>query len=136
MPREVYTVPNQRTVTTNKANCSSKNSDEYYTPINLYALEQAMQKLSASAFKMWIYLGKNQNNYTFALSKVDTLKWCNFSEGTYSKAFNELANKGFLIPKTKGSNHYDFYEIAKPVEKKEEKPPVITIHKADGSFVF
>ena len=133
----VTTVPNQRTITTNKASCSSKNINEYYTPINLVALEKAMKQLSANAFKMWVYLGKNQNNYTFALSKVDALKWCGFSEGTYRKAFIELKEEGYLKAKTTGSNHYDFYEIAQPKEKNEEQPPTITVHKADcGGFNY
>lgn len=128
----VETVPNQRIVTTNKAACSGKSSNEYYTPINLLALEKAMQKLSANAFKMWAYLGKNQDKYTFALSKVDTLKWCNFSEGTYTRAFKELIEEGYLVCKEKGSNCYDFYEVSQKQEEIQE--PVITIHKAEGSI--
>ena len=127
------TVSNQRVITTNKEPCSKKSAEEYYTPINLKALELAMSSLSPNAFKMWVYLGKNQNNYTFALSKVDTLKWCGFSKGTYKTAFDELESKGFLVKVKDGSNHYDFYEIP----KEEEDPPVITIHKQQsGSFVF
>lgn len=56
-----------------------------------------MGKLSGNAFKMWVYLGKNKDNYTFALSKVDTLDWCGFSKNTYTSAFNELVKAGFLI---------------------------------------
>lgn len=127
------TVENQRVITTNKEPCSSKSADQYYTAINLKALELAMSSLSPNAFKMWVYLAKNQNNYTFALSKVDTLKWCGFSKGTYTTVFRELEGKGFLVKAKEGSNHYDFYEIP----KEEEDQPVITIHKQQGSsFVF
>lgn len=129
----MQTVENQRVITTNKEPCSKKSAEEYYTPINLKALELAMSSLSPNAFKMWVYLGKNQNNYTFALSKVDTLKWCGFSKGTYKNAFDELENKGFLVKQKEGSNHYDFYEIP----KEEEDQPVITIHKQQSSsFIF
>jgi hypothetical protein len=80
-----------------------------------------------------VYLGKNQNNYTFALSKVDTLKWCGFSKGTYKNAFDELVEKGYLVQANKGSNHYDFYEVP----REDEQQPVITIHKdQSSSFVF
>ena len=129
----MYTVENQRTITTNKEPCSKKSAAEYYTAINLNALQLAMSSLSPNAFKMWVYLGKNQNNYTFALSKVDTLKWCGFSQGTYSTVFKELKGKGYLVERQDGSKHFDFYEIP----KEEEDPPVITIHKQQSSnFVF
>ena len=127
------TSANQRVITTRKEKCSNKNKKEYYTITNLIALELAMSSLSPNAFKMWVYLGKNQNNYTFALSKVDTLKWCGFSKNTYTSAFNELEDKGYLV-KSK-SNHYDFFEI--PPEEPEE--PTITIHKeldTQPKFVF
>lgn len=130
----MQTVANQRTITTKKEPCSSKSAEEYYTTINLKALEIAMSSLSANAFKMWVYLGKNQNNYTFALSKVDTLKWCGFSKNTYSTVFKELESKGFLVREKENSNHYDFYELP----REEEDQPMITIHKEDPEkgFVF
>ena len=117
--------PNQRTITTKKEPC---NKDNIYTNINLEALQKAMRILKPTTFEMWIYLGKNQNNYTFALSKVDCLSWCNFSASTYQSAFMP-----YLVQSKDGSNHYDFYEI--PQEKEEEKP-LITMHKADNSFKF
>lgn len=129
----MYTVENQRTITTNKEPCSKKSAAEYYTAINLNALELAMSTLSPNAFKMWVYLGKNQNNYTFALSKVDTLKWCGFSKNTYTTVFRELEGKGYLVERQDGSKHFDFYEIP----REEEDQPVITIHKQQsGSFTF
>ena len=59
------TSPNQKTITVCKAICDNQN---YYTMINLEALDKAAQTLKSGAFKLWIYLAKNQNNYTFALS--------------------------------------------------------------------
>lgn len=122
--------PNQRIITTKKEPCSK---DNIYTAINLDALQKAMKILKPTTFEMWVYLGKNQNNHTFALSKVDCLSWCNFSASTYQSAFKELIETGYLIQSKDGSNHYDFYEI--PQEKEEEKP-LITMHKADNSFKF
>ena len=84
---------------------------------------------------MWVYLGKNQNNYTFALSKVDALKWCGFSKNTYGAAFKELVEEGYLVQSDKQSNHYDFYEVSQKQE--EEEQPTITVHKEENSgFVF
>ena len=96
--------PNQRTITTKKEPC---NKDNIYTSINLEALKKAMNILKPTTFEMWLYLGKNQNNYTFALSKVDCLSWCNFSASTYQSAFKELIETGYLVQSKSGSNHYD-----------------------------
>lgn len=122
--------PNQRIITTKKELC---NKDNIYTLINLEALQKAMKILKPTTFEMWVYLGKNQDNHTFALSKVDCLSWCNFSASTYQSAFKELIETGYLVQSKDGSNHYDFYEV--PQEKEEEKP-LITMHKADNSFKF
>lgn len=105
-------VPNQREYTTNKAKCSGKQANEYYTPVNLLALKEAMKTLSGTAFKMWMYLGKNQDNKTFALSKVDVMNWCGFSRNSYTNAFKELEKAGYLIQDSDRKHHYDFYEIA------------------------
>ena len=122
--------PNQRTITTKKEPC---NKDNIYTSINLEALKKAMNILKPTTFEMWLYLGKNQNNYTFALSKVDCLSWCNFSASTYQSAFKELIETGYLVQSKSGSNnHYDFYEMP----QEEEEKPLITMHKADNSFKF
>lgn len=127
----VETVANQRTVTTKKEKCSGNVAAEYYTPINLNALKEAMKELSGSAFKMWVYLGKNQNNYTFALSKVDAMAWCGFSKNTYTAAFNELVKEGYLVRAAENSNHYDFYEVARKQEQ-----PIITVHKEEQQKEF
>lgn len=128
----IETVQNQRVVTTKKEKCSGNSEAEYYTPINLIALKEAMNNLGGSAFKMWVYLGKNQNNYTFALSKVDAMAWCGFSKNTYKNAFDELVEAGYLVQTAAGSNHYDFYELS---QKKEEEP-VITVHKEEQPAAF
>lgn len=124
------TNPNQRTIKTKKETC---NKDNLYTSINLAALKEAMKELKPTTFELWVYLAKNQNNYTFALSKVDCLSWCKFKESTYHSAFKELVDKRYLIQSKADSNHYDFYEVA---QVKEEEKAIITTHKADSSFKF
>lgn len=113
----MYTVPNQRVIKTHKEKCG-KDDKKYYTVINLKALAEAANNLSGSAFKMWIYLAKNQNNYKFALSKVDATSFCDFSKNTYYSAFAELEEKGYLI-QGNCATYYDFYEVTK--KKKEDK---------------
>lgn len=127
MSNEYTSVANQRVITTKKEEC---NKDNIYTPINLSALREAMPDLNGNEFKMWVYLGKNKDGYTFALSKVDCIRWCGFSESTYGNAFKGLVAKGYLIQRNDGSNHYDFYEVA------QDDKPLITTHKSKDKFVF
>lgn len=116
-------VPNQRELTTKKTKCSGKVKDEYYTATNLNALKEAMKTLSGSAFKLWVYLGKNQDNYTFALSRADAMSWCGFSRNTFTKAFEELEKEGYLVQDKDKKYHYDFYELPQ-IE--------VTTHKKDA----
>lgn len=59
------TSPNQKTITVEKEKCDKQH---LYTTINLLALETAGAELKAGAFKLWVYIAKNQNNFTFGLS--------------------------------------------------------------------
>ena len=55
-----------------------------------------MGQLKGESFKLWCYLNKNQNNYTFSLSKVDAIKWGIGSKSSYDRAVAELIEKGYL----------------------------------------
>lgn len=99
---------NQKTINVQKESCNKSN---LYAMYNLNALQTAMIDLKGEAFKLWVYIGKNQNGYTFALSKVDAIKWGIGSKSSYDRAVKELIEKGYLVEKSK--NHYDFYEVPK-----------------------
>jgi hypothetical protein len=73
-----------------------------------------MIDLKGEAFKLWCYINKNQNNYTFALSKVDAIKWGIGSKSSYDRAVKELIEKGYLVETT--PNHFEFYELPKAEE--------------------
>ena len=77
------TVANQKTITTKSAKHDKNN---IYAMLNIEAMGQAMELLKPNSFKIWCYLAKNQNNYTFALSAVDACKFCNMSKPTYLAA--------------------------------------------------
>ena len=115
------TVENQKTVTTNGAKHDKEN---IYAKLNIDAMETAMTLLKPNAFKLWCYMAKNQNNYTFALSAVDVCKFCNIGKSTYHTSVQELINVGYLV-NTNG-NHYDFYE-----ELPEAEETIVTIRKND-----
>ena len=77
-----------------------------------------LQNTILTAFKMWCYLGKNQDRFTFALSREDAMQYCGFSKNTYTAAVNELIEKKFLKQSEQQKNYYLFYEL--PKEYKQE----------------
>ena len=121
------TVANQKTITTKGAKHNKANT---YAMLNIDAMQEAMILLKPNTFKLWCYMAKNQNNYTFALSCVDACSFCKMSKPTYLSSVQELIETGYLV-KTKG-NHYDFYEKLPD----EEEVIEITVKKNDNEFVF
>lgn len=114
---ENYVVPNQRKILVVKEPTNKQSVENYYTAINLLALENASSKLRSKAgFKLWVYIAKNQNRFKFAMSSLDFCQWSGYAIKAYRSAFNELVDKGFLVEERK--NEYVFYEY--PNEHKEE----------------
>lgn len=116
------TVPNQKTISVYKEKCSA---EEKYSMYNLYALQTAMNNLKGEAFKLWVYIGKNQHGYTFGLSKVDAINWGIGSKSSYDRAVKELIEKGYLVESS--PNHYDFFEIP------EAEEIIVTVNKASAA---
>lgn len=117
------TVPNQKTISVQKEKC---NAEELYSMYNLCALQHAMLDLKGEAFKLWVYIGKNQHGYTFGLSKVDAIAWGVGSKSSYDRAVKELIEKGYLVETS--PNHYDFFELPQ-----EEEEFIITVNKASAA---
>ena len=87
------TVPNQRTITVNK---EKTDKSHRYTANNLDALDEAARRLqSKGGFKLYMYLAKNQNNYSFALSSADFCAWSGLGITAYNSAFEELREQGY-----------------------------------------
>lgn len=82
--------------------------------INLEALAIASKELKNSAFKLFIYLAKNQNSYKFALSNKDFKDYSGINRTGYDNAVKELIEKGYL--EDKGNNNFVFYELPKKAE--------------------
>lgn len=124
--------PNQRNIKINKEKTDDNN---YYAKINLDALQNAMHSLSPKAFELWIYFAKNQDNYTFYLSKVDFLNWSNVKSTSYYQAFDELVQARYLIAidtYNAEPKKYNFYET--PQEEPKEDKIEITINKKEFMF--
>lgn len=97
--------------------------------------------LPANAFKLWVYLDKNANNYEFALSCVDYCHWSGASASTYHRAIQELKNQHYLVEDSRRKNTYIFYEM--PHHDKTTDITIIvpedkvkTYQKEKDKFVF
>lgn len=108
---ETAAAPNQKHITVKKANCSKT---ELYAMYNLDAMQNAMKELSGESFKLWCYLGKNQNGYSFDLSKVAALNFGIGSKSSYDRGVRDLIQKGFLVEI--GKNNYRFIEYPQKQE--------------------
>lgn len=117
----MQTVANQKTIKTIKEPC---NKDNLYSMYNIDAQQAAALDLKGETFKLWCFIGKNQNGYTFALSKVEAMKWGIGSKSSYDRAVKELIEKGYLVETS--PNHFTFYE------KPKAKEIVITVVKENG----
>lgn len=101
------TYPNQKEVQVAKR--TPRDSKHLYSMNNLDALRQAMNCLKGSGLKMWLYLNKNQDNYRFALSRVDCAEW-GIRKDSYYDGIKDLIANGYLRQSQPGSNLYIFYE--------------------------
>lgn len=128
---EIKTVPNQRVISINK---SPTDKQHYYTANNLSALDQASNRLqSVGGYKLYIYLAKNQNKYTFALSSKDFQVWSGLGKQAYKTGFEELVKCGYLVQDKTQKNKYNFYDKVKEPEDEEQIDEVLIEY---NNFVF
>ena len=73
----------------------------------------AARDLSAHAFKLYLYLASNANNYTLALSPAAVRQEIGMARSTYHDQFHVLLDKGYLVPSH--GNTFDFYEVPRPI---------------------
>lgn len=103
------TSPNQRWIRINKTKVE-KNTGVERPYLNAYKdiLEKAAKELSGNAFKLYIYLLSNNNNYSFGFSPKDVSERYGCSIDTVRNAFTILVNKGFLILDSESKARYIF----------------------------
>lgn len=129
-------MPNQRIISIKgKEPCDT---DNIYAKINIKAMLNAMKNLTPKNFQVWLYLAKNQNNYTFSLSPKAVQEETGIVKSSVQEGIRTLIRKKYLIQRNDGSNIYDFYE--KPQEE-QEKVIQIQVHKeeqkdSNNGFVF
>lgn len=102
------TVPNQRVITILKTETTR---DKHFAAVDMEALFGAMYDLkSLCGFKLYMYLAKNKGNYSLALSSQDFMNCANCSKTAYNTAFNELVEKGYLVPKADSKTRFLFVD--------------------------
>ena len=111
-------VPNQKIVQIGKR--TVRDGKHLYAMMNLDAMQQAMRTLKGSSLKMWLYLNKNQENYTFDLSRTACLEW-GIKKDSYYDGVRELVEKGYLVQAREGSNYYTFYESPRTENQNSDK---------------
>ena len=119
------TSPNQRIFTIRRdMPKQSKDNKRPYMVAYTDIIEEAGRNLSTvGAFKVYLYMISNQDNYRFGCSPQDIADKYGISLKTAKDGIDKLIENGYLI--STGKNTYEFHE--KPVEIGLE--PVDTIRK-------
>lgn len=68
-----------------------------YASVEERYMFKAMHELTGSAFKLFMYLCSNKNDYHFALSPVAVGRSTGMSKGSYESAVRQLLEKGYLV---------------------------------------
>lgn len=97
---------NQKTIIVEKEN------DGLFVNVSNKALQEAMCNLKNYSFKLWIYIAKNKDQYTFSLSKKDCENW-GINKSSYHGAIQDLIDKGYLRESKRKENTYYFIENPK-----------------------
>ena len=103
--------PNQKHIKVFKEPCDRKN---IYAMVNISAMKNAAQQLKPAAFKLWMYLAKNQQHYELDLSSKAVENEFGMKKDMYDNAVHELIDKGFLVLQ-QGKTNYHFYELPSPL---------------------
>lgn len=114
------TVPNQKVVHVNR-DMPDKNEGNFLLikKAHLYA---AYRDLNATALCLYLYLAGNMDGFNLAFSPQAVYNEMGMPISTCKDQLKTLIAKGYLVPKSEGSNIYDFYEIPKVKERAETAP--------------
>ncbi|MBP1536958.1 MAG: hypothetical protein ILA17_03695 [Ruminococcus sp.] len=117
----IVTSANQKVITTHK---TRSDAEHLYSIDNIEAVKKAARELKSTAFKLYVIMNLNQNEYTYALSPKALHESIGISGGQYHRAVQELMERGYLIEDDKRKNLYHFYEL--PAENDTVIPKMVT----------
>lgn len=110
--------PNQYSIVINRQavkNSSGKNRP--YLIVYNDNLTMAMKKLSGTAFKVYIYLLSNKDNYKLEYSPQAIANEIGISKDSARKALKEFEAKRYIIPDREHPSSLQFYEYNSYVEE-------------------
>ena len=118
-------IPNQKIIKINreKVDKGAGNNGRLYLVAYQDNITAAMNNLSHTGFKVYIYLLFNKDQFVVAYSPEYIHKLIGICNESARRAFKELIEKGYIDKNDKG---YDFYEyphrkpVIKPVGEKRE----------------
>ena len=83
-----------------------------YGMYNIEALQQAMATIkTVGGIKIWCYINKNQDLFTFDLSRQELLNSWGLTRATYDSGIEELISLGYLTPIGDSDNVLLFHEV-------------------------
>ena len=125
--------PNQRFINTLAAGHEICDTEHLYLKQQKEAMFRAMKNLTPTNFEVWLYIASQKKDYTFAFSPAAITKETGIKKSSLQEGIRVLIKEKYLIPRSEGSNIYEFYEV--PKEEVEEEQ--ITIHtRSEELFKF
>ena len=114
------TVPHQRIIHINRDMPKDKEGD--FILVKKKNLVAAYKILNAFATYLWLTLAGNKDGFDLAFSPAAIHERAGMPVSTCQDQVNKLIAKGYLVPKSEGSNVYDFYETPRIVEVSYKDP--------------
>ena len=125
--------PNQRIIYIQRMSADAKRE---FFKIGHQQLNKAVGDLSGNAFKLYIYLADNKDNYKLELSSKHFIEWSGTSNSTYDRAFKELKEKGYLLQAPNKKNVYLFTEQSKSFEERHSNDKILLSDKETIKEIF
>ena len=117
----MQTVPNQKIITIHKL---PRKGEELFTAFSQYVQQHVMNDLNKiGSLKLWMYLTKNQDAYTFALSPAACSDW-GIGQDAYKAGVKDLIEKGYLVP-TQAKNSFIFYDLPQSKPQTEQDAQIV-----------
>ena len=126
-------VPNQRIIYIQRISADVRKD---FFKLGHQQLNQAVGDLSGNAFKLYIYLADNKDNYKLELSSKHFIEWSGTSNSTYDRAFKELKEKGYLLQAPNKKNVYLFTEQSKSFEERHSNDKILLSDKETIKEIF
>lgn len=119
-------VPNQRIIYIER---SSADVRKEFFKIGHQQLNKVASDLGGNAFKLYIYLADNKDNFKLELSSKHFIEWSGTSDSTYDRAFKELKDKQYLIQAPDKKNVYLFVEESRNYDERHQEDKIILSDK-------